>query len=256
MNSIKQLQNMINSSSKIVFFGGAGVSTESGIPDFRSAEGLYSEKRDFKIPPETILSHHFFKSHTKEFYDFYIENLCFPDAQPNAAHKVLAELEKTGKLSAVITQNVDGLHQLAGSKNVIEIHGSAQRNHCKKCRKQYNFNAMHQLLKNNPEGIPRCECGGIIRPDIVLYNEPLDLTTTFKAKTEIANADMLIVAGTSLSVYPAANMIHCFNGKNLVLINKDICENESTEKLRKKKNFLFIQGKVGEVLSQITTDTK
>ncbi len=251
MTNIEQLQQMINESNKIVFFGGAGVSTESGIPDFRSAEGLYSENRGHKIPPETILSHHFFKSHTKYFYDFYIKNLCFPDAQPNTAHKVLAELERAGKLSAVITQNVDGLHQLAGSKNVIEIHGSAQRNYCKKCKEKYRFDELMLLLETSSDGIPKCSCGGIIRPDVVLYNEPLDLPTVYKARCLVATADLLIVAGTSLSVYPAANLIHCFSGKNLVLINKDICENESTERLREKKNFLFIQGKVGEVLSQI-----
>lgn len=251
MNNIEQLQNMINSSSKIVFFGGAGVSTESGIPDFRSADGLYSENRDFKIPPETILSRKFFDKHPEKFYEFYRQHLCYPNAQPNAAHYFLAKLEKTGKLKVVITQNVDGLHQLAGSKNVIELHGSAQRNYCVKCKSKYDFEYVYKS-----EGVPKCRCGKKIRPDIVLYNEMLPMGAVLKAKEALWNADLLIIAGTSLSVYPAANLIHYFGGKNLVLINKDFCENEATEKLSRKKNFLFIQGKVGEVLSQIVIDTK
>lgn len=233
---IQLLKEMINESKKIVFFGGAGVSTESGIKDFRSADGIYM--MDYKYPPESVLSHSFYVQHTAEFYDFYREYLCFPDAKPNMAHFKLAELEQSGKLKAVITQNVDGLHQLAGSETVYELHGSALRNYCVKCGKFHDFDFVY---KSN--GIPKCECGGTVKPNVVLYEESLNDEVVSGAIKAIKKADMLIVAGTSLTVYPAAGFIRYFKGKNLVLINKDATAMD--------ENFgLVIHGKVGEVLGE------
>lgn len=206
------LQELVDNSSRIVFFGGAGVSTESGIPDFRSADGLYNQK--YKYPPETIISHSFYMAQTEEFWRFYRDKMIFPNAAPNAAHFKLAELERAGKLSCVITQNIDGLHFAAGSKNVIELHGSVHRNYCEKCRRLYGLDAVM-----NTSGIPRCECGGRIKPDVVLYEEPLDNSALYKAQEEIAAADALIIGGTSLAVYPAAGLVRGFEGK-IAVINK------------------------------------
>lgn len=234
---IKMLRTMIEECENIVFFGGAGVSTESGIKDFRSADGIYM--MDYKYPPENVLSHSFYAKHTEEFFDFYRKYLCFPDAKPNAAHFKLAELEKQGKLKAVITQNVDGLHQLAGSKSVYELHGSALRNYCMKCGKFHDFDYVY-----HSQSIPKCECGGTVKPDVVLYEESLDNDIIEGAVNAIANADMLIVAGTSLTVYPAAGFIRYFSGDKLVLINKDSTAMD--------ENFgLVIHGKVGEILGEI-----
>lgn len=214
VEKIGQLQQMIDESERIVFFGGAGVSTESGIPDFRSADGLYRQK--YRYSPEEIVSHSFFMSHTEEFYSFYKEKMMFLDAKPNKAHLKLAELERAGKLNAVITQNIDGLHQAAGSENVLELHGSILRNYCMKCGRKYSA----QYVKAS-HGIPRCECGGVIRPDVVLYEEGLNSSVVDRSIKAIAQADMLIIGGTSLVVYPAAGFVDYFRGKNLVLINKD-----------------------------------
>ncbi len=232
------LQEIINDSKKIVFFGGAGVSTESGIPDFRSQDGLYNQKYDY--PPEQILSHTFYRQNTKEFYDFYRDKMLFLDAKPNAAHLKLAELEKAGKLTAVVTQNIDGLHQAAGSKNVYELHGSIHRNYCTKCHK---FFGVDYIINNTP--VPMCDvCGGTVKPDVVLYEEGLDNSTIEGAVSSIAAADCLIVAGTSLNVYPAAGFIRYFNGKYFVLINRDPTPADGMADL-------VIHGKVGEVLSEI-----
>ena len=211
--AIEKLKDILQNSDNIVFFGGAGVSTESGIPDFRSADGLYNEA--YAYPPETILSHSFFRNHTEEFYRFYRSKMLYPDAKPNGAHKALAELEKRKKIKAVITQNVDGLHTDAGSVNVLELHGSALRNICMSC------NACYKLDKIiNTDGIPLCLCGGVIKPDVVLYEEGLDSTVMANAVKAICNADVLIVGGTSLNVYPAAGLITHYRGNKLVLINK------------------------------------
>ncbi|MGN0670742.1 MAG: NAD-dependent protein deacylase [Oscillospiraceae bacterium] len=207
------LQEIIDDSKRIVFFGGAGVSTESGIPDFRSVDGLYNQR--YKFPPETIISHGFFERNPEEFYRFYRDRMIFPNAQPNAAHIKLAEWEKCGILSAVVTQNIDGLHQLAGSKNVIELHGSVHRNYCTKCGKFYPLSAVTES-----DGVPRCECGGTIKPDVVLYEESLKSEDIENAVSEIASADTLIIGGTSLVVYPAAGLVRYFDGKHLVVINK------------------------------------
>lgn len=229
------LQEIIDDSGRIVFFGGAGVSTESGIPDFRSADGLYLQKYDY--PPEQIVSHTFFTKRTEEFYRFYRDRMIFPDAKPNAAHLKLAELEIAGKLHAVITQNIDGLHQAAGSKNVIELHGSVHRNYCMRCRKFYDINAII-----NCDEIPMCDCKGIIKPDVVLYEEGLDNNTLTKAVNYISNADVLIIGGTSLTVYPAAGLIDYFAGRKLVLINKSATTKDS-------KADLVINSSIGEALS-------
>ncbi len=231
------LQSIIDESKRIVFFGGAGVSTESGIPDFRSVDGLYNQKYDY--PPEEILSHTFFKQHTDYFYNFYRDKMLALDAKPNAAHYKLAELEKAGKLSAVVTQNIDGLHQKAGSKRVYELHGSVHRNYCQRCGKEYDA----QFIKNS-SGIPKCECGGIIKPDVVLYEEGLDNDTINGALYEIDSADCLIVAGTSLNVYPAASFVRYFHGKHFVLINMSETPADNLADL-------VIHGKVGEELSKI-----
>ena len=211
---IEKFKTLVNESNNIVFFGGAGVSTESGIPDFRSKDGLYNQK--YKYPPEEILSHTFFINHTEEFFKFYKEKMNSLKYEPNVTHIKLAELEKEGKLKAVVTQNIDGLHQKAGSKNVYELHGSVLRNYCMKCHKFYDAEYVF-----NSSSVPMCSCGGIIKPDVVLYEESLNEETLEKSVYAIANADLLIVAGTSLTVYPASGLINYFRGKNLVLINRD-----------------------------------
>ena len=211
---IEKFKTLVNESNNIVFFGGAGVSTESGIPDFRSKDGLYNQK--YKYPPEEILSHTFFMNNTEEFFKFYKEKMNSLKYEPNVTHIKLAELEKEGKLKAVVTQNIDGLHQKAGSKNVYELHGSVLRNYCMKCHKFYDAEYVF-----NSSGVPKCSCGGIIKPDVVLYEEAPDEETLEKSVYAIANADLLIVAGTSLTVYPASGLINYFRGKNLVLINRD-----------------------------------
>lgn len=231
------LQSVIDEGRRIVFFGGAGVSTESGIPDFRSADGLYNQK--YKFPPERIISHSFFMSQPEEFYRFYRDRMIFPDAKPNAAHLKLAELERAGKLAAVITQNIDGLHTAAGSRNVIELHGSVHRNHCMKCGKSYGLDFIA-----NSEGIPRCECGGIVKPDVVLYEEGLDESDINRAINAIAEADVLIIGGTSLVVQPAAGLIRFFGGRRLVVINK-------TPTSADDEADIVIKGSIGEALSQI-----
>ena len=213
MDSKEILKQWVEESNYIVFFGGAGVSTESQIPDFRSVDGLYNQQYDY--PPETILSHTFFVRKTEEFYRFYRNKMLFPEAKPNKAHLALAELERQGKLKAVVTQNIDGLHQAAGSKEVLELHGSVHRNYCTRCRKFY---PMEEILHST--GIPTCDCGGVIKPDVVLYEEGLDDEVITRSVMHIRNADMLIIGGTSLTVYPAAGLVRYYRGKKLVLINK------------------------------------
>ena len=213
MDKIKKLQELIDSSENIDFFGGAGVSTASGIKDFRSKDGLYNMKYDY--PPEEILSHHFFVSHTKEFYKFYRDKMNCLDKLPNECHLYLTKLEEKGKLKAIITQNIDGLHQKAKSKNVIELHGSIYRNRCMDCNKFYD-----EKIVFNSKDIPKCSCGGVIKPEVVLYEEPLDETVINSTIKNISNSDLLIVAGTSLTVYPASGFIEFFKGNNLVIINK------------------------------------
>lgn len=209
----QQLKEWIQESDNIVFFGGAGVSTESGIPDFRSVDGLYNQQ--YKYPPETIISHSFYVRYPEEFYRFYKERMLFTGAKPNPAHKALAKLEEQGKLKAVITQNIDGLHQLAGSKEVLELHGSVHRNYCTRCREFYDLDYVVKC-----EGVPHCSCGGVIKPDVVLYEEGLDSRTLQRSVNYIKAADMLIVGGTSLVVYPAAGLIDYYKGRRLVLINR------------------------------------
>lgn len=238
--NISVLQKIISESENIIFFGGAGVSTESGIPDFRSVDGLYNQR--YKYPPEIILSHDFFVGHTQEFYTFYKEKMLCLDAQPNKAHEKLAQLENLGKLKAVITQNIDGLHQSAGSRNVLELHGSVHRNFCQKCNRMYDASFIQQS-----QGIPVCQCGGIIKPDVVLYGEGLNDGVFQSAVELISNADVLIVGGTSLAVYPAAGLINYFEGKKLVLINKSQTQYD-------KNADVVISGKIGETLGQITVD--
>ena len=235
-DQIAALTKILQESKKIVFFGGAGVSTESGIPDFRSVDGLYHMKYDY--PPETILSHTFFMARTEEFYRFYRDKMLALDKKPNAAHLALAKLEEMGKLTAVVTQNIDGLHQAAGSKKVLELHGSVLRNYCMKCGKSYSA----QYIKDS-QGIPRCECGGIIKPDVVLYEEGLDQQILSESVSCIASADMLIIGGTSLAVYPAAGLIDYFRGKNLVVINKSPTP-------RDKNATLLIADSIGKVLGE------
>ena len=213
MEQIEKLREIVNGSSNIVFFGGAGVSTESGIPDFRSVDGLYHQTYDY--PPETILSHTFYRQKPEEFFRFYRNKMLCPDAKPNAAHLKLAQWEKEGKLKAVITQNIDGLHQAAGSKHVCELHGSVHRNYCERCGKFYGLDFIL-----NGTGVPRCTCGGIVKPDVVLYEEGLDQSVMNDAVDSIARADLLIIGGTSLNVWPAAGLINYFRGKRLALINK------------------------------------
>ena len=234
---VRKLQEIIDDSRRIVFFGGAGVSTESGIPDFRSAEGIYHQH--YKYAPEQVVSHSFFKAHPDVFYEFYKEKMMCLEAEPNAAHRKLAQLEEAGRLTAVITQNIDGLHQKAGSKKVYEIHGSIHRNYCQKCGRFYDA----AYVKASP-GIPRCECGGIIKPDVVLYEESLDSMTIEKSIRAIAEADTLIIGGTSLVVYPAAGFIDYFRGKHLVVINKSATAREVGAELS-------ISAPIGEILGQI-----
>lgn len=234
----EQLQQIVDECSNLVFFGGAGVSTESGIPDFRSVDGLYHMKYDY--PPETILSHTFFKRNPEEFYRFYRDKMLVLDAKPNAAHYKLAELEQKGKLKAVVTQNIDGLHQKAGSKRVLELHGSIHRNYCMRCARFYD--AEYMLESNVP--VPRCSCGGVIKPDVVLYEEALDEQVMDGAVQAIAAADMLIIGGTSLNVWPAAGLINYFRGEHLVLINKSAVARDLTADL-------VITDPIGEVLAQL-----
>lgn len=236
-DKIAQLKEMIADSDKIVFFGGAGVSTESGIPDFRSVDGLYNQK--WKYPPETILSRSFFERDPAEYYRFHREKLVIDGVKPNRAHLRLAQLEQEGKLKAVITQNIDGLHQAAGSKNVLELHGSILRAYCSRCRKPYPAEII-----NKGSGVPRCSCGGVIRPDIVLYEEPLDNDIVRSAISYIRNADILIIGGTSLNVYPAAGLINYYRGKKLVLINLSETPYDSYADL-------IIHEKIGEVFSRV-----
>ena len=235
--AILQLKKLVDESDNIVFFGGAGVSTESGIKDFRSVDGLYHQK--FKYPPETMLSHSFYESHMEEFYDFYRTKMLALDAQPNAAHKKLAQWEREGKLKAVITQNIDGLHQKAGSQEVLELHGSVLRNYCRRCGKFYGVEAVA-----NSTSIPRCTCGGVIKPDVVLYEESLDEQVMDKALDYIAHADVLIIGGTSLVVYPAAGLVRYYRGGKLVVINKDATGIDSSADL-------CINAPIGQVLSQL-----
>lgn len=231
------LREIVDKSNKIVFFGGAGVSTESGIPDFRSEDGLYRQKYD--VPPETMLSSDYFYAHTADFYRFYRDKMLTLSAQPNAAHQRLAQWERAGKLLAVVTQNIDGLHQAAGSKTVYELHGSIHRNHCLTCGKSYTAKDIA-----DSSGVPRCTCGGLIKPDVVLYGEPLDGATVQGALEAIMAADTLIVAGTSLTVYPAAGFVDYFHGKSLVLINRDATPLDG-------KCSLVLHQKVGEVLGAL-----
>lgn len=234
---IEKLRKIIDDSSRIVFFGGAGVSTESGIPDFRSADGLYHQ--EYKYSPEEIISHSFFLRHTEAFYEFYKEKMMCLDAKPNLAHIKLAKMEKAGKLIAVVTQNIDGLHQMAGSKKVYELHGSIHRNYCMKCGKFYDA----EFVKN-AEGIPVCECGGMIKPDVVLYEEGLDQNIIEKVLMAISTADTLIIGGTSLVVYPAAGFVDYFHGKHLVVINK-------SETGRNLNAELVINASIGEIMAGI-----
>jgi NAD-dependent deacetylase len=238
--SINKLKKIIADSDNIVFFGGAGVSTESNIPDFRSSTGLYKTNSGYQYPPEQMLSYTFFLEHTQEFYDFYKSKMIYRDAKPNAAHLSLAELEKRGKLKAVITQNIDGLHQMAGSKEVLELHGSIYRNYCLKCQKSF---ALEYILDS--KDIPRCDaCGGLIKPDVVLYEESLDTALLNKAVEYIACSDVLIVGGTSLTVYPSAGLVQYYRGNKLVLINKT-----STQYDRRAN--LIINSKIGETLKEV-----
>ena len=233
----QKLKEWIDGSDNIVFFGGAGVSTESGIPDFRSVDGLYNQK--YKYPPETIISHSFYVKKPEEFYKFYKDRMIFTDAKPNGAHKALAKLEQEGKLKAVITQNIDGLHQLAGSREVLELHGSIHRNYCTRCGQFYDLDYV-----KNSQGIPHCSCGGMIKADVVLYEEGLDQKVLRKSVEYIARADMLIVGGTSLVVYPAAGLIDYYRGNKLVLINKSATSRDSQADL-------VISDSIGQVLSAV-----
>ncbi|MDO4827931.1 MAG: NAD-dependent protein deacylase [Clostridia bacterium] len=234
---MKSLQEIIDGAKRLVFFGGAGVSTESGIPDFRSVDGLYSQR--YAYPPEAILSHSFFEVRPAEFFEFYRDRMLFPNAKPNKAHTWLAKFEETGRLTGVVTQNIDGLHQAAGSRRVFELHGSVHRNYCMDCGK---FFPMETILHST--GIPRCECGGVIKPDVVLYEEGLDDATVRGALRVISQADVLIVAGTSLTVYPAAGFLDAFSGRHLILINRDPTPADGRAEL-------VIHDKVGEVLDAV-----
>ena len=239
--SYENLKSIVHSSQNIVFLGGAGVSTESNIPDFRSEAGIYKTKNNFSYPPEIMLSHTFFMSHTEDFFDFYRKKMIYKDAKPNDTHYALAELEKREKLKAIITQNIDGLHQMAGSKNVLELHGSIHRNHCIKCNKFFDLD---YVIKSK-ELIPKCDkCNGLVKPDVVLYEESLDTDVLNTSVEYIRNADILIVGGTSLAVYPAAGLVDYFNGSNLVLINK------STTPYDNKAN-IIIHDSIGKVLKSI-----
>lgn len=234
---IEKLKEIIDGSNNIVFFGGAGVSTESGVPDFRSVDGLYNQEYDY--PPETILSHTFYRKNPDEFFRFYYNKMLFPEAKPNAAHLALARLEERGKLKAVITQNIDGLHQAAGSKTVYELHGSVHRNYCESCGKFYGFDDIY-----NMKGIPKCQCGGTIKPDVVLYEEGLDQNTIRLSVEAIQAADVLIIGGTSLAVYPAAGLVDYYRGNKLVLINKSKTQKD-------QRADLVINQPIGEVFRQV-----
>lgn len=235
---IQKLKEIIDNSNNIVFFGGAGVSTESGIPDFRSVDGLYNQKYDY--PPETILSHTFFRRKTEEFYRFYKDKMIIQGAQPNAAHLKLAQWEKEGKLKAIITQNIDGLHQAAGSRRVLELHGSVLRNYCEKCGKFFDENYIMRA-----EGVPACDdCAGLVKPDVVLYEEGLDQKTLSDSIAYISNADVLIIGGTSLVVYPAAGLIDYYRGNKLILVNKTATSRDGVADL-------VVQGSIGEIFSQL-----
>lgn len=237
MEAEKQLAEWLLNSENIVFFGGAGVSTESGIPDFRSVDGLYNQQYDY--PPEQIISHSFYMQNPEEFYRFYKNKMLFPDAVPNRAHRALAKLEEPGKLKAVITQNIDGLHQAAGSKRVLELHGSVHRNYCTRCGKFYGLKEIMEM-----PGVPRCSCGGMIKPDVVLYEEGLNQEVLQKSVNAIAGAEVLIVGGTSLTVYPAAGLIDYYRGSRLVLINKSVTPVDD-------RADLVISGSIGKVLGDI-----
>ena len=238
MNNIDKFVQLVQESDNIVFFGGAGVSTESGIPDFRSPDGLYNQQ--YKYPPETIISHSFYQRYPEEFYRFYKDKMIFADAKPNKAHIKLAELEKQGKLKAVITQNIDGLHQMAGSRNVIELHGSVHRNYCEKCHAFYDLDYIV-----NSDGVPKCEkCGGTVKPDVVLYEEALDEDNMSRALQYISEADTMIIGGTSLVVYPAAGLIRYFRGRKLVVINMSPTQSDSNADL-------LIADKIGDVLGSL-----
>ena len=234
---VQKLKELVDSSDNIVFFGGAGVSTESGIPDFRSTGGLYHQQ--WKYPPEEILSHTFYESNPEEFFRFYRAKMLAPEAQPNAAHRKLAEWEAAGRLKAVITQNIDGLHQAAGSRTVLELHGSVHRNYCERCGRFYGMDA---ILRS--QGVPRCACGGIVKPDVVLYEEGLNQRTLEEAVRFLSQADMLIIGGTSLNVYPAAGLVHYYRGHKLVLINK-------TAVSRDLAADLVITDPIGQTLAQL-----
>ena len=236
-DTVKQLKELVERSNNIVFFGGAGVSTESGIPDFRSTDGLYNQ--EWKYPPEVILSHTFYESNPKEFFRFYRAKMLCPDVLPNAAHRKLAQWEQQGKLKAIVTQNIDGLHQLAGSKRVYELHGSVHRNYCERCGKFHDFNFIY-----NSEGVPYCGCGGRVKPDVVLYEEGLDSATINGSVNAITEADLLIIGGTSLNVYPAAGLINYYRGRDVVLINKSAVARDLAASL-------VITDPIGEVLSQL-----
>lgn len=237
-DAVERLKELIESTDNIVFFGGAGVSTESGIPDFRSQDGLYNQK--YKYPPEQIVSHTFLTKKPQEFFEFYKDRMIYKDAKPNKAHLKLAQWEKEGKLKAVITQNIDGLHQAAGSKNVLELHGSTLRNYCLKCGRRYDID----YVINSKETIPYCECGGMVRPDVVLYEEGLDMDVIESAVSYIKNADVLIIGGTSLAVYPAAGLIDYYTGDKLVVVNKSATPRDSQADL-------VVQGSIGEIFDQL-----
>lgn len=248
-DEIAELKEMIQNSQRIVFFGGAGVSTESQIPDFRSADGLYQDEQStqYTFPPEAMLSHTFFMRHTEEFFRFYFDRMVYPGAEPNPAHYALAKLEQQGKLTAVITQNIDGLHQKAGSRQVLELHGSVLRNACMECKARYGLDYM---LERKGEGIPLCEkCGGVVKPHVVLYEESLEQKILEEAVNHIRRADLLIVGGTSLSVYPAAGLINYYRGHNLVLINQSITKYDRTAAF-------VIREKIGTVLDACVLDSK
>lgn len=240
--NVQQLHELLKRSSHIVFFGGAGVSTASNIPDFRSDEGLYSgkEQKKYPYPPETMLSHTFFVRHTEQLFEYYFDKMVYPDAKPNPAHIALAKLEEMGRLSAVITQNIDGLHQQAGSRRVYELHGSVHRNTCQQCGKHYS---LQEMLQWKGKGVPRCSCGGVIKPDVVLYEESLDSDVLEKAIRHIMAADLMIVGGTSLAVYPAAGLLQYYDGLDLVLINK-------TETPYDRRASLIIREPIGQVMSE------
>lgn len=236
-DAVKRFVDAVRESENIVFFGGAGVSTESGIPDFRSEDGLY--RQTYRYPPETMVSHSFFQRHTEEFYHFYRDRMVYPDARPNLTHKKLAQLEEQGKLKAVITQNIDGLHQMARSRKVLELHGSIHRNYCMRCGRFYPLSAVMEC-----DGIPRCDCGGVIKPDVVLYEEGLNQEILEESVRLISEADMLIVGGTSLSVYPAAGLIRYYRGSRLALINKSATPYD-------READILIQAGLGETFSYI-----